>query len=207
MNVAKGKKTETEPEAEDHISAFDEKVEKLVQLASEAEFENGSLLGDVRDRMLEIFKNRPKAWSQMSEAEHRDIGKALENAAQTLIRRVVLVVAEGDEISVTGTLKGYSAKGGDFQLKVEAQGDDATALQLFKMDGHAVVIKSADASKLLGKKSEAEVIPDQAALAFSDEETPAEEVDLEAAAEPPAVESATEEALVEDEESGAATVE
>lgn len=180
MNVAKGKKT---AEPEDHISAFDEQLEKLQQIVLDAEFDTGSLLGGVRDTLLEIFKHRPKAWSQMSEAEHRDLGKALENAAQALIRRVVLVVTEEDEIAVTGTLKGYSAKGGDFQLKVEAQGDDETALQLFKMDGHSVVIISADASKFLGKNGEAEVIPDQAALAFSDSEEPpkepAEEVDLE----------------------------
>jgi hypothetical protein len=176
-----GKKKETTTEGgEDHITEFEKQLERLETIVLNAEFDNGSLMGSVRDAMLDVFRNRPKPWSQMSEQEQRDMGKALENVATTLIRRVVLVVAEEDEIAVTGTLKGYSAKGGDFKLTVEAAGDDETALELYKMDGHAVVIMSADAAKFLKKNKDADVEPDQPALEFADEETPpAEEVDLE----------------------------
>lgn len=155
---------------EDHISAFDKRVQRLTEIAIEAEFAGGSLVGDIRDTLLDLFKHRPKPWSQMSADEMRDTGKGLETIAKTLIRKIVLVVAEEDDVSVPATIKGYSVKGDTFQLKVEASGDEETAIELFRMDGHDVVILRADAKRFHGQKRDAEVIPDQAALAFADDQ-------------------------------------
>lgn len=166
-------------ESEDHIDEFDKRVERLTTIAEEADFESGSLLGDVRDTLLEIFRHRPKAWSQMSEAEQRDLAKALENSAKMLVRKVVVVVAEQDEIAVAAVLKGYSAKGGTFKLNAEARGDQETALQLFDMDGHDVVIMSADASRFLGNAKDAAIEPDQPEMSLeppeNGEQEPAED--------------------------------
>lgn len=176
-------------EAEDHIAAFEAQMAKLVGIAENAEFESGTLLGGIRDPLIEIIKHRPKAWSQMSESEQRDQVKTIEQIARTFIRRVVLVVAEQEEISVTATLKGYSADGEVFKLKLEARGDEDTALQLFRMDGHEVVVMSADAARFLGQKKDADVQLDQPALELDVDEGEGggEEVDLAEAGNAPAV--------------------
>jgi len=163
-------------DAADHIDEFTKLLERLESLALNAEFTSGTLVGDIRDVLIDTFKNRPKPWSQLSEGEQRDLAKALENVAKTVIKKTVLVVAEQDEISVTATVKGYSAKGGVFKINAEARGDEDTAQQLFGMDGHDVVIMSADSQRFTGQRKDPEVQPDQAAL-FSDapqaEEPPA----------------------------------
>lgn len=169
---------------EDHVTQFERRVERLTEIALEAEFSGGSLVGDIRDALLDTFKHRPKPWSQMSQDEMRDMNKGLETIAKVLIRKIVLVVAEEDDVSVPATLKGYSVKGDTFQLKVEASGDEDVALELFRMDGHDVVILRADARRFHGQKREAEVIPDQASLGFADDEPkpapdhPADDSDL-----------------------------
>lgn len=196
MGKAKG----AEKEAEDHIAEFEKRIETLVSIANDAEFESGSLVGDIRDTMLDIFKNRPKPWSAMSESEQRDVAKALENVAKTFIRKTVVVVAEEDLFSVMGQLKGYSGKGGTFKLNVEARGDEETARELFNMDGHDVVIMSADAQRFLGQKQDAEIQPDAPQLGLEPPGDAAEEVDLEEAAEEVANEATTgEEAPAEEE--------
>lgn len=179
------KAPEAPGEGEDHAAAFERHVERLQQTALDAEFESGTLVGDIRDVLLDTFKLRPKPWAHHSESEQRDLAKALENVAKTVIRKVVFVVAEQDEISVTATVKGYSAKGGVFKINAEARGDEETATQLFGMDGHDVVIMSADSARFTGQKNDADVQPDAPGLPFSDPAS--EEVDLEAAAEPPVI--------------------
>jgi hypothetical protein len=155
-------------EAVDHVDEFERRIETLTGIAESAEFESGSLLGDIRDTIVEIFKHRPKPWSQMSEAEQRDMARGIEQSARTLVRKIVVVVAEEDLVSVQATLKGYSAKGGTFKLNAEARGDEETARLLFEMDGHEFVIMSADATRFLGQKGDAAVQPDAPALPFSD---------------------------------------
>ena len=175
-----------EPPA-DHIEAETQALDRLVAIAEEAEFDGVELVGDIRDTFLDIVKNRPKPWSQMSQIEQRDLVKAAQTMARTFVRKVVLVVAQEDKITVDGTLKGYTGKGGLFTLKIEARGDQETALELFKMDGHSVVITSADAAPFNGQKSDVETDPDQPEIPFSDPS--AEEVDLEEAAEEPSEEA------------------
>ena len=184
-DMAKGKAVaETSPEAEtDHIDAHNAALDRMVEIATNAEFESGTLVGDIRDTLLDVTKNRPKPWLAMSEQEQRDLAKAFENVAKTFIRKAVQVVAEQDEISVVGTLKGYSAKGGQFSLKVEAQGDEETANQLFRMDGHDLVLMSADASRFMGQKKDPTVDKDQPEIPFADEDVTDE--DLVSAAEEP----------------------
>jgi hypothetical protein len=160
------KETVVEEPAEDHIDEHNQAIERLVAIAENAEFESGTLVGDIRDTLLNLFKNRPKPWSQLSEIEQRDTGRALENVAKTFIRKAVIVIAEEDLVSVNGTMKGYTGKGGLFVLKVEARGDEDTATELFRMDGHDVVIMSADHSRFAGQKGDAEVQPDSPALPF-----------------------------------------
>lgn len=167
-NEAATEQAATTAQPGDHETEFDKRLATLNRIAEEAEFESGSLVGDIRDGLLDIVKHRPKPWAQMSQDEQQDLAKALENIARVVIRKVVLIVAEEDEVSVTATLKGYSVKGDTFVLKAEAKGDEDTATQLFRLDGHDVVLISADAKRFMANKKPAVIDPDQRALGFAD---------------------------------------
>lgn len=150
----------------DHTAAFGRSLSDLEATVLKAEFEAGSLLGGVVDVLVGMFKGRPKQWSQMSQMEQRDLLKQLENQAKTLIRKVVRVVAEGEEISLVGKLERYS-NAGTFDLKITANSDEEAALALFKMQGHEVLIRSADAAQYLGGV-EVKTDPDEPGLPFAD---------------------------------------
>lgn len=147
---------------------FDKRLNTLSKLAEEAEFESGSLVGDIRDGLLDVIKHRPKPWAQMLADEQRDLAKTLETIAKTVIRKIVFVIAEQDDVSVGAVLKGHTVKGDTFVLKAEAKGDEDTALQLFRLDGKEVVIISADATRFLKERKAVPIDPDQRALAFAD---------------------------------------
>jgi hypothetical protein len=184
----------------DGETAHDRNLEKLEDIAIEAEFESGTLVGDLRDLMLRLYKERAKNWSQCSASEQRDIVAMSTDVAKKVIKKVVRVVAEQDANSVHATLKGYNA-GEGFDIKLKANADEETALELFRMQGHEVIIISADARKFEGQKRDADIEEDQAPLPFSDpkpepQQSDGTETDLADAAEDETVAEAVAEAEV-----------
>jgi hypothetical protein len=159
---------EAEPQGEDHITAFDRRLERLIRIVEEAEFESGTLVGDIRDFLVDNAKHRPKTWHQMSAGEQADFNRNAEAVAKKVLRKLVLILAEQDDVSVHATLKGYAVDGETFKLKVVAKGDAETAAELFRMDGHEVILIRADARQHFGQRREGEVLPDQPGLSFAD---------------------------------------
>lgn len=153
-----------------HSDAHEREMQKLERIAVNADFESGSLLDDVRDTLILLYKSQRVLWSGRSQAEQRDLGKQIEAQAKTLIKKIARVVAEGEQISVAGKLERYTHSG-SFDLKITAQSDEEAAMQLFRMQGHDVVILSADSSRFLESSSELETDPDEPSL-FADGEEP-----------------------------------
>lgn len=160
-------------------TAMDARLAALVQVVENAQFERGTIIEQLRDALLEIFKHRPRAWSQMSQDEQRDLARHLADAAKVAVRRIAQVMAEGDQTSVHAKLESYSAKDG-FKLTLKAAEDKDTALALFGMMGHEVVVTSADVSAYSGG-GEARTEPDEPELPMADPEPapPADDSDLD----------------------------
>lgn len=164
--------------------AFDDRLARLVEMCEEAEFESGTLVGDIRDLLIEDAKHRPKPWSQMNQRQQGDFVRAAEEVARKIIGKVVIVLAEQDDITVHATLKGYAADGGTFKLKLVARGDMEVAQQLYALDGHEVVLISADSKRFTGQRRDPPIAPDQGALTFAD--PPGGEAKEEIRSDPPA---------------------
>lgn len=169
-----------------HSDAHEAEMRKLESIVAAAEFESGSLLDDVRELLLLLYKGQRVLWAGRSQSEQRDFGKQVEGQAKGIIRKIARVVAEGEQIAVAGKLERYTHSG-TFDLKLSAASDEETALQLFRMQGHDVVIMSADASRFLEAKSETETDEDEPELGFADPSP--EPVEEDVAEDPPADDS------------------
>lgn len=148
----------------DHTEVFGRSLESIERTVLDAKFETGSLLADATALAVEMFKHRPKLWSEMSQLEQRDLIMTAERTMKTLIRKLTRVVVEGDEISVTAKLERYTHGGSTFDLKLVAQADEDAATELFKMQGHDVVIMSTDAERFLHTPASDTSEPDQPGL-------------------------------------------
>lgn len=132
----------------DHIESFNAALTSIERVVLGAKFESGTLMAGLRDVIIGMFKARPKAWGEMSQAEQRDLAKQIEGQSTTLIRKIARVIAEGEEVSVIGKLESYSHKG-SFDLKISSPAEEEAAIQLFRMQGHDIVIVSADAKRFI----------------------------------------------------------
>lgn len=157
-----------EDEIADHVEGHSKNLEKLEELALNCEFESGTLVGDIRDLMLRLYKERAKNWSQLSAGEQRDVVAMTTGVAKTVIRKVVRVVAEEDKVAIHASLKGYSASDG-FDIKLKSNADEETALELYRMNGREVILTLADASGYEGQRKDPSIDEDQAPLPFADE--------------------------------------
>lgn len=151
----------------DDDRATDFMIDRMTAIANEATMASGTLVGDVRDTLLDLFKANPKPWSSLLEDQQRRIADGLEHCAQVIIRAIVVIVAEDDAQGATihAKLESYAEKGG-LKIALTANGDRDTVLALHDAVGQQVVVKRADTNRYAGQRRGAEIDPNQPGLAF-----------------------------------------
>ena len=160
-------------------------AKRLGIIATSAPLKSGTLAGDIRDTLLDLFKTRPKPWDAMTEAEQSDIGRALEYAARELVKNVVDTIrSDGVEAPVKAILESITDKG-DIKITckvktVDEEGAADAILALHRARGKLVIITAASAEDYLGERQAFAAAADQPGLEFeagSDDEPDFAEVD------------------------------
>jgi hypothetical protein len=183
----------TEAEAEavvqptdlDEQSARERHFERLSNMVADAAFESGTALGDLCDLILDLFKHRRKLWAAMTPSEQSETMRHVEKMAKPILWKIVRVIAEEESDTIAATLDGYSAKDG-FKISLKAVADEDTAMALWKMAGHAVVIISADDKRFSSRRRPIPVGQDQVEMAFADDAAPRSAAPKEIVSPPPA---------------------
>jgi len=156
---------------EDHEAVFNRRLDRLTTLVEEAEFESGTALGDMVETMTELFKHRPAVWSAMSASDQRDVVRHLQDVCKSILRKVVLVIAEEDSHTIQGTLMpAFAVKGEAIEGKLKIEGvNDDVMIDVYRLAGHRVVIVSADDKRFSSARREPQIMPDQNEMRFADD--------------------------------------
>lgn len=167
--------TDDEGDEEPGTRAIELAVDRFTNIAMEADFESGTLIGDVRNTLLDLFKANPRPWSEINETDQRTIADGLEFISGIIVRKIVLIVATDDVGSQTihGTLESYAEKG-NLTIKMTAEGSVDNVVALHNAVGGPVILKKADHQRYQGERRDAGVMPDQPGL-FEGEEREAGE--------------------------------
>lgn len=161
---------EGDPPAQEEETADEERTvdtSAMEAAAERAELLARTLVGDMRDAMMEVFKHRPKPWSQMLAGEQRDVATAMEYAAKRIIDKAVLALAAEDRPSIQAVFKGYADKTGELTGTVKFLNvQDEDVLALHRASGKTILLVVADGQAFSGQRREAEVEADEPALDF-----------------------------------------
>jgi hypothetical protein len=158
---------EPETEERDPLDLSGINTDALEAAAERAEVIAASLVGDIRDTMMEVFKHRPKAWSQMLAGEQKDVATALEYAAKVIVNKAVLALAAEDRPSIKAVFKGYADKAGELTGTVKfVDVQDADVLALHRASGKTILLVVADSQAFSGQRREADVDADQKDMEF-----------------------------------------
>jgi hypothetical protein len=154
---------------DDVDTVFDRRLERLTALVEGAQFETGTVFGDVRDLVLDLFKHRPAVWSAMSNSQQRDTIRFVEDKAKEIVRRMVLVIAREESPSIDATfLDDFKVKNDAIEAKLKIEHIDAEVLVgLYGMAGQRVVIVSADDRRFMSARRDPATDPDQPEMEFA----------------------------------------
>ncbi len=147
-------------------------LDAIEAIADGAEFDAATLVGDVRDCLLDIVRNRPKPWQQMTSGEQADVARTIEYAAKTTVQKMLdtIIAAQNGITPIRAILESYAEKDGiKAQLKIRAMTDEqseAAIVGLHKARGKIVTITVADDKDFDGEREEFEPDPDQGGLEF-----------------------------------------
>lgn len=129
-----------------------------------------TLMGDIRDAILDRLKAMPKPWTVMSENEQRDLIYGVENAAQNLIRQAALLMAANGYPTINGQVESSTIKD-DIKTVVRVSKTHGDRLALLDAAGHPCIIVIADIAQFLGERAPAEPDKDEPVLELGAEYT------------------------------------
>ncbi len=119
-----------------------------------------TLTGDIRDWLLERFKQRKKPWQQMTEDEQRIMASEAECAAEELVRKAVRIIAANGRTALTAKLDQIVIKDG-LKAVLTLSRYDEHRHELADAQGTPVQIVVADAAPFEGERAEVQIDKDQ----------------------------------------------
>lgn len=143
-------------------------VAQLEALPDQVQLDLKTARGDLRDALLEAFRNRPKLWRGMSEMEQRDMAQALDQLAEQMIIKVARVLATAGHKVVAGTLDGLTIKDG-MKITIKAPMTHEAIDTLAEATGKQVLVCRVMHGVAMGQRAPAKVEPDQPNLIPDDD--------------------------------------
>lgn len=134
-------------------------VEKRVELVMSSD----TLMGDIRDAILDRLKAMPKPWTVMSENEQRDMIYGVESAAENLIRKASLLIAANGYPTIQGQVESSTIKD-DIKTVVRVSKSHQDRLSLLDASGHSCLIVIADVAQFMGERAPATPDPEEPEL-------------------------------------------
>lgn len=158
-------------------------IDRMRNMGEEAVLSDRSLVFDVRDFLLDQIKSRPKPWSATSTMEQREIAAVCEENAETLIEKILNVIASRGEKSVRVLLTKINI-GDDIVIAgkvkmADPADEDEAVTALHHARGKMVILTPASLQDYKSVKREAETMPDQPDFPFeAGSEHPDDDSDL-----------------------------
>jgi hypothetical protein len=133
------------------------------------------MMPDLRDRILQMYKDRQNPWHKMSEDEQRDVAAAVENMVIDSIQAIAEEIASSGNHAIRCLLESYTEKDGiKVAMKVAAVGDESERAVMFLHNarGGYVMVTKAKIDEYIGDR-EADIDPDAPEIDFDAEPDPA----------------------------------
>lgn len=121
-----------------------------------------TLRGDVRDFLMGWFRNTPKPWPQMSEAEQKNFASAADRQAETLVRAVTNLVGSQGFRSFAVSVGDFQKKANRLEAKISAPYSRENLIEMAEAgEAGPIVLSMVSLEQFEGERAPAKVMPDQ----------------------------------------------
>jgi len=157
MSKGKNKKSENDNDTVEVRKATYSREEVDTQ---EADLAAETLRGDLRDAMLDRFRNTKRPWAAMTETEQREVADQFDAAARHLVQEATRIIAAGGRQTIVATVDSITVKDG-IKVVAKVPMTEESLLQLGLAQGHAILIVAASSDQYSGESNPPEIDPDQ----------------------------------------------
>lgn len=113
--------------------------------------EASTLLGDLRDALLDRLRTMPKPWAAMSDDEQKDMIAGCESVASHLVHEAVRIIASKGFPTINGKLVKAQIKDA-MQLQVDVSRHDTQRLTIIDSVGGPVLLVIPEPDMFTGEK-------------------------------------------------------
>ena len=135
----------------------------------EGGFDSSTLLGDLRDALLDRLRAMPKPWTVLSEGEQQELIDGCERIALHLITEATRLIAANGFPAIKGTLAKITVKD-EMQAQVDLSRHDPQRHEIIDFVNKPVFIVIAEPDMFLGEKGTAKPDAKPEATATSGDE-------------------------------------
>jgi hypothetical protein len=115
-----------------------------------------TLMGDMRDFMLELVRDQREPWHKLSESQQSYVAQRIEDRCRETVNTAVTLIAGRDFAAIPATLKECKIKDG-IEAKVVLSRYDENRHELLDASGSEILIILADAKAFLGARAPAKI--------------------------------------------------
>lgn len=124
----------------------------------ESLLDSSTLLGDLRDALLDRLRAMPKPWTVMSQAEQQDLIEGCTRVANHLVREATRLIAANGFPVISGKLVKAQVKDG-MQLQIDVSRHDPARLTAIDSVDRPVLLVIAEPDMFMGEKAPAKPDP------------------------------------------------
>lgn len=152
-----------ETNAGKHEEEMTAATERMIEIGESFNFDFDTIVSDLRDHMMDVFKHRPKPWSNMVSSEQRDVAGGIEQVVRQCMAQIVNALAAEGRPNIRAKLESFTNKGGDIKATLKFMGNptDEQVLSLSHATGKMVVLVTADVDDHDQPGHEAQIADDQ----------------------------------------------
>ena len=144
-----------------------------------------TLRGDGRDFLMGWFRNTPKPWPQMSQAEQANFASAADKQAETLVRAVTNLIGAQGFRSFEVSVGDFQKKGNRLEAKIAAPYSRDNLIEMAEAgESGPIVLSLVSLETYQGERAPAKVMPDQPDLIVEGEDDGEQASDASAANAP-----------------------
>lgn len=165
--MAKGKRADAPTKTNGHTEPETPTVGAQKAGDSAIELAKGTLLGDMRDGIIEQLRTYPESWGKLTEAQQKFMAQGIEDRCRRTIEMAVKILAADDRVTIAVQLEQvtFKPKGSDAKIAFLGLSRELKHA-LVDAQGSRVLIVVADATAYMGARRKPRIDKQEPALSL-----------------------------------------
>lgn len=134
-------------------------ADRIEAISVDAVLDKSTLVGDLVETILELFKTRDRLWFQTLESDQRTIVSAIQHASRELVSKAVVIIAGASDAGFRAKLEKYGEAGG-LKISLSTEATEDNVLACHRAHNQYVMVRRIDPAEFSSTKRDPATLTD-----------------------------------------------